>query len=110
METDLDFSKSQIKFHIIENDKNKRKINILEEKVQSLETDLASEKIKLQTANMQIKKDEIDIDSKETIIKGMKYEKGRLEEALRDFKSENAKVVNRYEEVQKMHEVGFQIL
>ena len=104
LETDFDFSKSQTKFQMRENEHKAKVIKENETKIKELEAILAEKDENLDLKEKKMKRQEIDLNSKDTIVTGLKYERGRLEEALRDYKAENEKLNKRFEEMKKNFE------
>jgi chromosome segregation ATPase len=97
LETDVEFHASQIKFHLRESESKQRKINDFEMRVTQLQNvvdQLTRTKSELVD---EIKQFKISIDGKDTNISSLRYERSRLEDALREMKKQCDTYLERYE-------------
>lgn len=86
LETNVEFHASQIKFHLRESESKQRKINDLEMRstqLQNVVDQLTKTKSELDSEIKQLK---LSLEGKDTNISSLRYERSRLEEALRDMK------------------------
>jgi len=97
-QTEINFSSSQIKHQLRENESKQRKLNEFEIMITEVQNNMDKLQEELVAERDISKHIKIDLEGKETTISGLKYERSRLEDALRELKKMNEQYLKRYEE------------